>query len=93
VLLFTLLGPLGLLWKLVSRILLLPVIAGIAYEYLRFTADNLDHPVIAWLIKPNLALQRLTTREPDQQIIEVSIRAFQAMREAEEAQEPTGFTP
>lgn len=84
VLLFTLLGPLGLLWKLVSRILLLPVIAGIAYEYLRFTADNLDHPVIAWLIKPNLALQRLTTREPDQQIIEVGIRAFQAMREAED---------
>jgi len=84
VLLFTLLGPLGLLWKLVSRILLLPVIAGIAYEYLRFTANNLDHPVIAWLIKPNLALQRLTTREPDQQIIEVGIRAFQAMREAED---------
>jgi len=83
VLLFTLLGPLSLIWRLVSRILLLPVIAGIAYEYLRFTANNLHNPLIGWLIKPNLALQRLTTREPDEQIIEVGIRAFQAMREAE----------
>lgn len=93
VLIFTLLGPLGLVWRLVSRILLLPVIAGIAYEYLRFTASNLHHPVVAWLIKPNLALQRLTTREPDQQIIEVGIRAFQAMREAEEQREEAPGQP
>lgn len=83
VLAFTLLGPMSLAWRLASRILLLPVIAGFAYEYLRWTADNVDHPAVSWLIKPNLALQRLTTREPDEEIIEVGIRAFQAMREAE----------
>jgi uncharacterized protein YqhQ len=85
VLLFTALGPMSLVWRLASRILLLPVLAGIAYEYLRWTAAHQDHPLINFLIKPNLALQRLTTNEPDLKIIEVSIAAFNAMREAEEA--------
>ena len=73
-----------LLWRLISRILLLPVLAGVAYEYLRWTAANQHHPLIKLLIKPNLALQRLTTNEPDLDVIEVSIAAFNAMREAEE---------
>ncbi len=85
VLLFTALGPMTLFWRLVSRVLLLPLLAGVAYEYLRWTAENQHHPVIKWLIKPNLALQRLTTNEPSLEIIEVSIAAFNAMREAEEA--------
>jgi uncharacterized protein YqhQ len=85
VLLFTALGPMTLFWRLVSRVLLLPALAGVAYEYLRWTAENQHHPVIKWLIKPNLALQRLTTNEPSLEIIEVSIAAFNAMREAEEA--------
>ncbi len=83
VLLFTALGPMTLFWRLVSRILLLPVLAGIAYEYLRWTAANQHHPVVKWLIRPNLVLQRLTTNEPSTDIIEVSIAAFNAMREAE----------
>jgi uncharacterized protein YqhQ len=85
VFLFTALGPMTLFWRLVSRVLLLPLLAGVAYEYLRWTAENQHHPVIKWLIKPNLALQRLTTNEPSVEIIEVSIAAFNAMREAEEA--------
>ncbi len=85
VLLFTALGPMTLFWRLVSRVLLLPALAGVAYEYLRWTAENQHHTVIKWLIKPNLALQRLTTNEPSLEIIEVSIAAFNAMREAEEA--------
>lgn len=84
VLLFTAMGPMTLLWRLLSRILLLPVLAGVAYEYLRWTAANQNHPIIKLLIKPNLALQRLTTNEPSTDIIEVSIAAFNAMREAEE---------
>jgi uncharacterized protein YqhQ len=84
VLLFTALGPMTLLWRFLSRILLLPVLAGVAYEYLRWTAANQDNPLIRVLIKPNLALQRLTTNEPDLDVIEVSIAAFNAMREAEE---------
>ena len=83
--LFTALGPMTLFWRLVSRVLLLPLLAGVAYEYLRWTAENQHHPIIKWLIKPNLALQRLTTNEPSLEIIEVSIAAFNAMREAEEA--------
>ena len=85
VFLFTALGPMTLLWRLISRVLLLPLLAGVAYEYLRWTAANQQNPVVNMLIRPNLALQRLTTNEPDLDIIEVSIAAFNAMRELEEA--------
>jgi uncharacterized protein YqhQ len=85
VLLFTALGPMSLLWRLISRILLLPLLAGIAYEYLRWTAANQDKPLVRVIIKPNLALQRLTTSEPSLEIVEVSIAAFNAMRSLEEA--------
>lgn len=85
VLLFTALGPLTLFWRLVTRILLLPVLAGVAYEYLKWTAANQHLPIVKLMIIPNLALQRLTTNEPSLDIIEVSIAAFNAMREAEKA--------
>jgi uncharacterized protein YqhQ len=85
VFLFTALGPMTLLWRLISRILLLPLLAGVAYEYLRWTAENQGKPLVKVLIRPNLALQRLTTNEPSPDIIEVSIAAFNAMRELEEA--------
>ncbi len=84
VLLFTALGPMTLAWRLISRILLLPVLAGVAYEYLQWTAKNIDKPLVQFLVKPNLALQRLTTNEPSLDVIEVSIAAFNAMREMEE---------
>ncbi|HBG74383.1 MAG: hypothetical protein A2X25_13770 [Chloroflexi bacterium GWB2_49_20] len=84
ILVFTLLGPLpSLWWRLVSRILLIPVIAGISYEYIRWTAKHLESAIVRVLIKPNLALQALTTREPDLQMLEVAITAFRTMREAE----------
>lgn len=83
ILLFTALGPLPLLWRLASRVLLIPVLAGLALEYIRWTANHLDNAVVRWLIKPNLALQRLTTREPDASMLEVAIQSFQTMRQAE----------
>jgi uncharacterized protein YqhQ len=83
ILVFALLGPLPMLWRLVSRLLLIPVLAGIAVEYIRWTANHLDNQLVKWLIKPNLALQSLTTREPDMQMLEVAIASFQAMRQAE----------
>lgn len=83
ILLFTLLGPLPWFWRLASRILLLPLLAGLAYEYIRWTASNLHNPVVRWLVRPNLALQSLTTREPDPDMLEVAIAAFQAMRAQE----------
>jgi len=83
VLVFSLLGPLPMYWRLASRILLIPVLAGIAYEYIRWTANNLDSKIVRTIIKPNLALQHLTTREPTLQMLEVSIAAFNAMRSGE----------
>lgn len=82
---FALLGPLPVIWRLVSRIVLIPVLAGIALEYIRWTANHLNNPVVRWLIKPNLALQSLTTREPDMSMLEVAIASFRSMREAEAA--------
>jgi uncharacterized protein YqhQ len=79
IIVFALLGPLSLAWRLVTRIVLLPVIAMFAYEYMRFIANHLDLAFFRWLSKPNMAMQRLTTVEPDLDMIEVAIAAFQSM--------------
>jgi uncharacterized protein YqhQ len=84
VIFFTLLGPLPLGLRLASRIVLIPVMAGIAYEYIRWTANHLNWSLVRVLVKPNLALQHLTTREPSLPMLEVSIAAFNAMRTGEE---------
>ena len=84
ILVFTALGPLPILWRLISRILLIPVLAGLALEYIRWTANHLKNPFVRWLIRPNLALQSLTTREPDSSMLEVAIESFKSMREAEQ---------
>jgi uncharacterized protein YqhQ len=80
---FTVLGPLPFGWRLFSRIVMIPVLAGAAYEYLRWTANHLKLPFVRMIIKPNLALQHLTTREPDEKMLEVAISAFLTMRKAE----------
>ncbi len=80
---FSLLGPLPTAWRLISRVVFLPLLAGVAYEYIRWTAKHLDSPFVRWMIKPNLALQHLTTREPSQEMLEVSIAAFNAMKAQE----------
>jgi uncharacterized protein YqhQ len=85
ILFFSLLGPLPLHWRLLTRILLLPVVSGIAYEYIRFAANHMDESaLVRALIKPNLALQKLTTREPSEDMLEVSIKAFNLMYAAEQ---------
>jgi uncharacterized protein YqhQ len=63
-------------WLIVSRILLLPVIAGIAYELIRFAGKHSRNRVLMTLLAPGLWLQRLTTREPTLDQLEVSIRAL-----------------
>lgn len=83
ILVFTGLGPLPIGWRLVSRVLLIPVLAGVALEYIRWTANHLNNPFVRLLIKPNLALQSLTTREPDASMLEVAIESFKTMRQAE----------
>jgi uncharacterized protein YqhQ len=83
VILFSLLGDMSLLPRLLSRLLLLPVLASVAYEYIRLTSRFLDRWWIWPFVAPNLALQNLTTRPPDDSMLEVAIAAFQAMRAAE----------
>jgi uncharacterized protein YqhQ len=83
ILLFTLFPPLSLPVRILTRLALLPVVAGISYELIRFTAAHRDNLFIRWIIKPNLALQRLTTREPDVEMLTVSIAAFEAVRACE----------
>lgn len=84
IIIFAALGPLSAFWRIVTRIIFIPVLAGIAYEYIRWTARHLDNRFVQALVKPNLALQHLTTREPDASIAEVAIAAFNAMIEQEE---------
>jgi uncharacterized protein YqhQ len=83
ILIFALLGrpPMGL--RILSRIVLIPVVAGVAYEYIRFTNRYRNHPLVHALAAPNLALQRLTTREPDVSMLEVSISALKCVLETE----------
>jgi uncharacterized protein YqhQ len=59
-----------------ARIILLPIIAGVSYEVLKWTAKHDSHPLVKLLIAPGLALQRLTTREPDDRQIEVAIKSM-----------------
>jgi uncharacterized protein YqhQ len=63
-------------WLIASRILLLPVIAGLAYEVIRFAGKHTDNRFLMTLLAPGLWLQRLTTREPSLDQLEVSIRAL-----------------
>ncbi|MGZ4357435.1 MAG: DUF1385 domain-containing protein [Gaiellaceae bacterium] len=63
-------------WLIATRILLLPVIAGIAYELIRFAGKHQNNRVLMSLLAPGMWLQRLTTREPSLDQIEVSIRAL-----------------
>ncbi len=79
IILFTPLRILPIFVRLPAQVLLVPVIACLAYEYMRWTADHLDWPAIRILIKPNLALQQLTTRPPSLEMLEVAICSFNAM--------------
>jgi len=80
--------PDNVLMLLASRILLIFPIAGLAYEVIRFTAKHLDNRFIRWIIKPNLALQGLTTRQPDETMLEVAIAALERVLAAERAAQP-----
>ncbi len=75
-------------WLIGTRILLLPVIAGLAYELIRFAGKHADNRVVRWLLAPGLWLQRLTTRQPTLDQLEVSIRALEQVLERERAAAP-----
>ncbi|MCB9138361.1 MAG: DUF1385 domain-containing protein [Caldilineaceae bacterium] len=67
---------LGLILRFASRLLLVPVVASLAYEVIRFSAAHEENPLMRMIIAPGLALQKLTTREPDDSMIECAIAAL-----------------
>ena len=71
------------IYKFLARLVLIPVIAGLSYELLRFSSKMKDNPVMNFMIMPGLLLQRLTTREPDDRQIEVAITALKEVLEFE----------
>ncbi len=84
---FTLFGTPGLLWRLASRIVAIPVIAAIAYEALRLGARFPDSLVMRGLMAPGIWLQKITTQQPDDDQIEVAVASFREVlrRESEAA--------
>jgi uncharacterized protein YqhQ len=75
-------------WLIATRVLLLPVIAGLAYELIRFAGKHQGNRVLMTLLAPGLWLQRLTTREPSLDQIEVSIRALREVLDVEARSAP-----
>jgi len=72
-------------WLIATRVLLLPVIAGLAYELIRFAGKHQGNRVVMTVLAPGLWLQRLTTREPSLDQLEVSIRALREVLQLEES--------
>ena len=89
VVVFALLGHPPLWVRILSRVLLVPVIIGLSYEWLRFSARRLQRPLVRALVWPGLLLQSFTTREPDDDQVAVAIAALQAVMAADDAAERT----
>lgn len=81
---FTFLGWPSLLERIASRIVLMPVIAGVSYELIRFAGAHADNRLVHMAIMPGLLLQKLTTRQPDDSQIEVAIASLKAVLPPEE---------
>jgi uncharacterized protein YqhQ len=76
ILFYSLLPPMSMVQRLLSRLILLPVIAGVAYELIRIAGRKMDNPLVAAFSWPGMQLQRLTTQEPDDSQLEVAIAAL-----------------
>ncbi|MBM4429279.1 MAG: DUF1385 domain-containing protein [Chloroflexi bacterium] len=76
VLLTSLLGRPPFVLRLLSRLVLVPVVAALAYEFIKFSARHNDNGLVKALVAPGLWLQRLTTREPEESMLEVAIAAL-----------------
>ena len=91
IIVFTALGTPPMWWRITSRIVLVPVIAGIAYEGIRLGGAYRHKRIVGWLFAPNLWLQALTTREPSDDQIAIAITAMEqalAVEEGRSVQEP-----
>ena len=89
ILVFSLVGKPSIGYMVISRILLLPVIAALGYEFIYFTSRHVNNPVMRVLLTPGLWLQALTTREPDDKQLEVALAALKKVIEVEQPQPVT----
>lgn len=81
---FTFLGWPSILERIVSRVVLMPVIAGVSYEIIRYAGKHIENPWVKRAIWPGLCLQKLTTRQPDDSQMEVAIASLKAVLPPEE---------
>ena len=90
---FVFLGRPPLPLRILSRIVLVPAIAAVAYEFIRFGAARYGNPLVRLLLTPSLALQRVTTREPDDSMVETAIVALKRVLVADDvlAREEAGL--
>jgi uncharacterized protein YqhQ len=88
ILVFSLVPSPNIWWRIGSRILLLPVVAGLAYEVtVKWAGNHSESPFVKFLLWPGMQLQRLTTAEPDDSMVEVAVAAMRPVVEREEAEE------
>ena len=85
IILFSLVGPLPLFIKILTRIAFIPIIAMLAYELIRWMSNHLENPIVKMMTYPNLLLQKLTTREPSPEMLEVALTSFNKLIELENA--------
>lgn len=93
ILTFSLVGNPPILIKILSRVLLLPVVAGVSYEILRFSGRHADNPLLKPFLFPGLMLQKITTKEPSDDQIEVALAALKQVVSKEDERQRTDETP
>jgi len=76
ILIFSLLGVEGWLYMLVSRIIVIPIVAGLAFEFIMWSARHQDSGLVRALVWPGLQMQKLTTREPSDDMVEVAMASL-----------------
>jgi len=89
ILVFALLGTPDLPLRIASRIVLIPVIAGVSYEIIRFSGVHEHNPLVKLVVYPSMALQAMTTRPPEDGMIEVAIAAMETAIASDEASAPS----
>jgi uncharacterized protein YqhQ len=85
---FIIIGKLPFVFMVLSRVLLVPVIAAVAYEFIRLMANLYGNPIVRAIMAPGIALQKMTTRPPDLSMIEVGIAALKAVLVADGVLQP-----
>lgn len=89
ILIFAFLGRPPFLWRVLSRIALVPVIAAIAYEFMKWTAAHIENRLVRILVAPSMALQHLTTRNPTDEMLETAIASLKRIFVAEGSLAPS----